>query len=68
MNTTTKTIPELAAEEARLWEAVKAANNSYENARNIWHPVRVALDKAIADAEAEQRILARMAAEKEAAK
>lgn len=68
MNTTTKTIPELEAEEARLWDAVQQAEHFTSAARAKWMPVRRQLIEARADAKAEQRILARLAAEKEAAK
>jgi hypothetical protein len=64
----TKTIPELEAEEARLWAAVKAADDAHRIARGLWLPSRRVLDEALADAKAEQRVLARMAAEKELAK
>lgn len=63
-----KTIAELEAEEARLWEAVSQAKNVTNAACTKWAPVHQQLVEARADAKAEQRVLARMAAEKEASK
>jgi capsid protein len=68
MNTTDKTIPELEAEEARLYAVVKDADKRKEEAMAEWSPVFRQLNQAKADAMAELRILTRMAQKKEAVK